>query len=58
MKRRVSNDLCVLFEKKMRMYSEEDSYWSIYVVNSGMGSISDTSTLHNITQMVKLCQNM
>ena len=40
MKRRGSNDLCVLFEKRMKFYSEEDSYWSIYVVNSGMGSVA------------------
>jgi hypothetical protein len=40
MKRRCSDELCVLFEKRIRMYTEEDCYWSIYVVNSGMGSIS------------------
>jgi hypothetical protein len=40
MKRRVSDDLCILFDKKMRIYSQEDLYWSIHVVNSGMGSIA------------------
>jgi len=53
MKRRVSDDLCVLFEKKMRMYSEEDSYWSIYVVNSGMGSISFLKEILDRYQTIK-----
>lgn len=56
MKRKEFDDLCVLFEKRMRVYSEEDSYWSIHVVNSGMGSITFLKETLERYQSIKCSQ--